>query len=247
MLIRKRTLFVFVLIASFIFAAIPTSTSHADTFRPVVRGKRGVVAGGQPLSVEAGLRILQRGGNAVDAGIATIFAASVIEFSHFSFGGEVPILVYDATRGVVEVIAGQGAAPRLATREHFDTKDGIPGSGIESAAVPATLDVLAADEAAEMFRRLAPAAADPSPASEPVGDRVRASTSAGDAAALVAASGRLPLAVALLARLLRRHPGWTVADLLRETRERMLDATTNNQHSIINIQRTERKPWQRNR
>jgi gamma-glutamyltranspeptidase len=68
-------------------------TSHADTFRPVVRGKRGVVAGGQPLSVEAGLRILQRGGNAVDAGVATILAASVIEFSHFSFGGEVPILI----------------------------------------------------------------------------------------------------------------------------------------------------------
>ena len=39
------------------------------------------------------LRILQRGGNAVDAGVATILAASVIEFSHFSFGGEVPILI----------------------------------------------------------------------------------------------------------------------------------------------------------
>jgi len=65
----------------------------ADTFRPVVRGKRGVVAGGSPLSVEAGLRILRQGGNAVDAGVATILAASVIEFSHFSFGGEVPILI----------------------------------------------------------------------------------------------------------------------------------------------------------
>ena len=40
--------------------------SNADTFRPVVRGRRGVVAGGQPLSVEAGMRILQHGGNAVD-------------------------------------------------------------------------------------------------------------------------------------------------------------------------------------
>jgi DNA-binding SARP family transcriptional activator len=118
-------------------------------------------------------------------------------------------------------------------------------------AVPATLDVLAAEEAAEMFRRLAPAAANSSSASEPTGDRVRASTSAGDrvrastsagdrvrastsagdAAALVAASGRLPLAVALLARLLRRHPGWTVADLLRETRERLLDATA--EHASI--------------
>ena len=87
----KRVL-VFCLIACFIFAGV-SQTSTADTFRPVVRGKRGAVAGGSPLSVEAGLRILQRGGNAVDAGVATILAASVIEFSHFSFGGEVPILI----------------------------------------------------------------------------------------------------------------------------------------------------------
>src|SRR5712671_5827753 len=72
------------------FSILPAS--RADTFRPVVRGKRGVVAGGHPLSVEAGLRILEHGGNAVDAGVATILAASVIEFSHFSFGGEVLIL-----------------------------------------------------------------------------------------------------------------------------------------------------------
>src|SRR5256885_12215430 len=73
--------------------SFPQPVSHADTFHPVVRGRRGVVAGGHPLSVEAGLRILQRGGNAVDAGVATILAASVIEVSHFSFGGEVPILI----------------------------------------------------------------------------------------------------------------------------------------------------------
>jgi gamma-glutamyltranspeptidase/glutathione hydrolase len=102
----------------------------ADTFRPVVRGRRGVVAGGHPLSVEAGMRILQRGGNAVDAGIATILAASVIEFSHFSFGGEVPILIRLRGTGPavkqgslknnnVIVIEGMGTAPAKATREFF--------------------------------------------------------------------------------------------------------------------------------
>src|SRR4026208_1344902 len=118
MFIRKRNLFVFGLIASFMLAGFPLSTSHADTFRPVVRGKRGVVAGGAPLSVEAGLRILQRGGNAVDAGVATILAASVIEFSHFSFGGEVPILIQLKGQKVV-VIEGMGQAPMKATREFF--------------------------------------------------------------------------------------------------------------------------------
>jgi len=118
MFIRKSSLIVFCLIASFILAGFPLTTSHADTFRPVVRGKRGVVAGGQPLSVEAGLRIFQRGGNAVDAGVATILAASVIEFSHFSFGGEVPILIKLKGQKVV-VIEGMGQAPMKATREFF--------------------------------------------------------------------------------------------------------------------------------
>src|SRR5215813_6696847 len=97
--------------------AVPT-VSTADTFRPVVRGRRGVVAGGHPLSVEAGMRILQSGGNAVDAGVATILAASVIEFSHFSFGGEVPILIKPRTKDVA-VIEGMGTAPAKATREFF--------------------------------------------------------------------------------------------------------------------------------
>src|SRR5688572_23693265 len=88
---------------------------EAQTFRPVVRGKRGVVAGGHPLSVEAGMRILQQGGNATDAGVATILAASVIEFSHFSFGGEVPILINLKGRAV-RLVDGMAPAPLTATR-----------------------------------------------------------------------------------------------------------------------------------
>ena len=163
MFVRKRDLIVFCLLTSFILAGLPLTTTHADTFRPVVRGKRGVVAGGQPLSVEAGLRIMQRGGNAVDAGVATILAASVIEFSHFSFGGEVPILIKLKGQKVV-VIEGMGQAPMKATREFFAnraqanstapslTSSGqttmpgarktgmIPSTGPLSATVPAVLD-----------------------------------------------------------------------------------------------------------
>ena len=107
--------------------------SRADTFRPVVRGRRGVVAGGQPLSVEAGMRILQRGGNAVDAGVATILAASVIEFSHFSFGGEVPILIKLKGRDV-SVIEGMGTAPAKATREFFVNRAKQQGGGTNATA-----------------------------------------------------------------------------------------------------------------
>jgi gamma-glutamyltranspeptidase/glutathione hydrolase len=153
----KRSTIVFCLAASFICAGLPPlKTTQADTFRPVVRGKRGAVAGGSPLSVEAGLRILQRGGNAVDAGVATILAASVIEFSHFSFGGEVPILIKLKGQKVV-VIEGMGQAPMKATREFFVNRGAggndsattmasakkaglIPSTGPLAATVPAVLD-----------------------------------------------------------------------------------------------------------
>jgi gamma-glutamyltranspeptidase/glutathione hydrolase len=124
---------------------------RADTYRPVVRGKRGAVGAGHPLSAEAGLRLLQQGGNATDAGCAAILAASVIEFSHFSFGGEVPIIIKPA-RGAVTVINGQGTAPQLATRQFFvdQAKKGqaqkgppyVPSSGILPATVPAVLDAV---------------------------------------------------------------------------------------------------------
>ncbi len=148
MFVCKRKLIVFCLVTSFILAGLPLTTADADTFRPVVRGKRGAVAGGSPLSVEAGLRILQRGGNAVDAGVATILAASVIEFSHFSFGGEVPILIKLKGQKVA-VIEGMGQAPMKATREFFVNRSQsegsrrggmIPSTGPLSATVPAILD-----------------------------------------------------------------------------------------------------------
>jgi gamma-glutamyltranspeptidase/glutathione hydrolase len=103
-------------------------------------GKNGAVAAGGKPAVEAGLATLKKGGNAADAAVATLFALSVTDSTLFCFGGEVPILIYDAKRGVVEVVCGLGVAPRLATREHFTKKGGIPGKGIEAGAVPGLLD-----------------------------------------------------------------------------------------------------------
>jgi gamma-glutamyltranspeptidase/glutathione hydrolase len=131
--------------------SMPTLAQRPDTYRPTVRGARGVVAGGHPLVVEAGLRMLHRGGNAVDAGVAATFAGSVIEFSHFAFGGEVPVLIKLANKSVV-TINGQGAAPQLATREFFEKRGAagneevrgrrqglIPGTGPLAATVPGVL------------------------------------------------------------------------------------------------------------
>jgi gamma-glutamyltranspeptidase/glutathione hydrolase len=103
-------------------------------------GTHGAVCAGGQGAVDAGLTLLRQGGNAVDGAVATILALSVTDSTAFCFGGEVPILIYDAKRRTVEVLCGLGTAPRLATREHFAGKGGIPGKGVEAAAVPGALD-----------------------------------------------------------------------------------------------------------
>ncbi len=103
-------------------------------------GKRGAVAGGGAAAVRAANEAMRRGGNAADAAATMLLALCVTDSSMFCFGGEVPIIHHDGATGKVEVIAGMGMAPRLATLEHF--AHGIPRSGPESAAVPAALDAI---------------------------------------------------------------------------------------------------------
>lgn len=105
-------------------------------------GKQGVVVAGGPESVAIGLEILKAGGNAADAAAATLMAQTVTDAHNYCFGGEVPIIVHNAQRHAVEVLSGQGAAPRLATREFFVQRQGIPKFGTESPTVPAVLDAL---------------------------------------------------------------------------------------------------------
>src|SRR5262249_40737876 len=103
-------------------------------------GKNGAVAcGGQP-GVDGGLEILKSGGTAADAAVTAILMMCITDAQIVSFGGEVPILFYDSKRKVVEVLCGQGEAPRLATREYFAKKKGIPMNGLENASIPGTLD-----------------------------------------------------------------------------------------------------------
>lgn len=99
-------------------------------------GQIGAVATGETEATAAGLEILQAGGNAADAAAAMLLVQSVTESGSYCFGGEVPIIVYGSQQKVVEVISGMGTAPKLATREHFAAKGGIPANGIETAAVP---------------------------------------------------------------------------------------------------------------
>src|SRR5438045_8980695 len=85
----QKSLFI-VMAVSVLFPGIE---SEAQTLKPLVAGKRGVVAAGHPLVAEAGLRVLEKGGNAVDAGAASVFAASAVEMGSFGWRGECPILM----------------------------------------------------------------------------------------------------------------------------------------------------------
>jgi gamma-glutamyltranspeptidase/glutathione hydrolase len=98
---------------------VPGLLSGAASLKPVVAGKRGAVAAGHPLVAEAGLRMLEKGGNAVDAGVATVFAASVVEMTSFASGGECPILIKMSGQPVIS-INGAGIAPELATVEYYE-------------------------------------------------------------------------------------------------------------------------------
>ena len=111
--------------------------------RSEVRAERGLVAAGRTFSAEAGAKILTAGGNAIDAGVATIFAAAVVEISHFGLGGEAPIIIYSARDKRVIVVNGQGSAPRGASPALFAGKTVIPGNGPLGATVPAAVDAAA--------------------------------------------------------------------------------------------------------
>ena len=113
----------------------------SPTYRAEVVGKVGVVAAGRHFAAEAGMRMLVRGGNAVDAGVAATFAAAVSEISHFGLGGEVPIILYLADKREVVVINGQGTAPARASRQVFGRF--IPTNGPSAGTVPAVVDALA--------------------------------------------------------------------------------------------------------
>src|SRR5258706_6768659 len=61
--------------------------------RQAVRGVHGAIAAGSEFATEAGMHTYYKGGNAVDAGVATMFAGSVTELSHYGIGAEAAPLV----------------------------------------------------------------------------------------------------------------------------------------------------------
>lgn len=104
--------------------------------------KTGVVAAGTPESVAAGITMLENGGNAVDAAIATILAQNVAEHGACSIGGEVPLMVFDVKSQSVKALCGAGRAPLSPDAIDWYMEHGIPHRGdIKIAPVPSVLDL----------------------------------------------------------------------------------------------------------
>ena len=106
-----------------------------DAYRPVVMGRNGMVCAGHPLASQTGIGILQKGGNAVDAAIATAAALNVVEPLMSGIGGDGFIMIYDKSSGEIKISNGTGAAPYAATLERYQST-GIPTKGILSVSVP---------------------------------------------------------------------------------------------------------------
>jgi gamma-glutamyltranspeptidase / glutathione hydrolase len=106
--------------------------------RPNIMARQHVVVSGHYYASLAGLQILEAGGNAIDAGVATGLAIDVLESEFVGLGGVAPAMIHLADSNETHVISGVGVWPKAANLEHFHKNFGgrIP-DGLLHTVVPA--------------------------------------------------------------------------------------------------------------
>jgi gamma-glutamyltranspeptidase/glutathione hydrolase len=129
------------ILATFLFAvALPAQDRNQG--RSMVISRNGIVAAESPLAAQAGVRILERGGNAVDAAIATNAMMGVLEPMMNGIGGDLFAIVYDAKANKLYGLNASGWAPKDLTID-FLHKQGIrdmPQKGVHAITVPGAVD-----------------------------------------------------------------------------------------------------------
>ena len=115
-----------------------STTVYASQNRPDVRGQIGAVSAGHPLAAQAGLRVLQDGGNATDAIIAMAGVLAVVRPHMNGIGGDAFGIFYNGETGEVTALNASGRSGALATPEFFAIAelDRIPSIGPLSVSVP---------------------------------------------------------------------------------------------------------------
>ena len=111
------------------------------TMQPPIHGTHHMVSSGHHLATQAGYEVLEAGGNAVDAGVASGIALGVVLSDLVQFAGVAPIMIYLAEEDRVTTISGLGWWPRAASLERFVSEFGgrIP-DGVLRTVVPAAPD-----------------------------------------------------------------------------------------------------------
>src|SRR5688500_7172097 len=111
-----------------------------SALRPAVVGPSGGVSTGHPLTTAAAFSILLKGGNAFDAGVASLIAGGVLEQDLYSLGGEALVLVYPKKEGKVTSVVGQGWAPKAVNVDWYLSRNkDLEGEGLDPAVVPGAL------------------------------------------------------------------------------------------------------------
>jgi gamma-glutamyltranspeptidase/glutathione hydrolase len=111
-----------------------------SALRPAVMGPTGGVSTGHPLTTAAAFGILLEGGNAFDAGVASLLAGGVLEQDLYGLGGEALVLVYPRKDGTVTSIVGQGWAPKAVDVDWYLSRNkDLQGEGLDPAVVPGAL------------------------------------------------------------------------------------------------------------
>lgn len=123
-----------------IFLSLVTASAQDSSWRPVVMGTEGMVASGHHAASMAGMEVLEQGGNAVDAAIATWAVQGLVEPEMTGLGADMFILLYIAKTGEVKFINGTGPAPAKATVAFYESEGGIPRDGTLSSDVPGAVD-----------------------------------------------------------------------------------------------------------
>ena len=125
-------------------AAVPGSRGQGwlGQGRSEVLARHGIVATSDPLAAQAGLEILRRGGNAMDAAVAAGAVLDVTSQNDTGIGGDLFALVWVAEEKKLYALNSAGWAPAGWTPEFFRNDLGLermPGSGVNAATVPGAI------------------------------------------------------------------------------------------------------------
>ena len=113
----------------------------ARAHRPTIMGTQYMVSACHYLASEAAFRILQAGGNAIDAGVAAGITLGVVQPEYVNFAGVAPIIIYSAEDDEVVTISGLGTWPKALERDFFMRRhEGKIPSGVLRTIVPAAPD-----------------------------------------------------------------------------------------------------------